>query len=350
MDLLKTMMVYMGLTYAMAMQAAPTPSPAELAALNAQPTAAIETAAPTESPVNHATVAGLPAPTLAPEATETPAPNTAVQTAAAAADAAPTISPNPSYRLLNRKTRGKAVQKLQEKLIELGYLNDTADGVYGPKTAKAVRLFQKVNGLTQDGAAGKRTQTVLYEDPNVKPNPKAKNITTAAPAIPVAETTADVIEIPAATEAPAAALTEVKDAKVLLNQNAAALMTIRRNDGVAIGANLPVLTNADGKRYLSLPELANAASTWTLTEQVTGTITLQAEGHSITARPTGSSWTAQVDGGADQNADIVRQADGSLAIGADWLCTALGGSADWQEETKTLTLVIPALGLSSPAA
>lgn len=56
---------------------------------------------------------------------------------------------------------GTAVRALQENLILLGYLNDTADGVFGSKTAAAVRLYQTKNGLTVDGIAGKITQGAI---------------------------------------------------------------------------------------------------------------------------------------------------------------------------------------------
>jgi len=58
-------------------------------------------------------------------------------------------------------------------LIELGYLTGEADGAYGGKTRKAVLLFQYYNGLQQDGIAGRKTQTVLFEDPDVVANPDA---------------------------------------------------------------------------------------------------------------------------------------------------------------------------------
>lgn len=46
---------------------------------------------------------------------------------------------------------GAKVTSLQESLIELGYLNGTADGVYGGATAKAVKSFQATNNLRVDG-------------------------------------------------------------------------------------------------------------------------------------------------------------------------------------------------------
>ena len=54
---------------------------------------------------------------------------------------------------------GTEVKDLQQKLIDAGY-GDTvgkADGVFGAKTQKAVTEYQKANGLTVDGIAGKNT-------------------------------------------------------------------------------------------------------------------------------------------------------------------------------------------------
>ncbi len=51
---------------------------------------------------------------------------------------------------------------LQNKLIEMGYLRDTADGVYGANTESAVAAFQRNNGLTETGVADGATQNLLY--------------------------------------------------------------------------------------------------------------------------------------------------------------------------------------------
>ena len=47
--------------------------------------------------------------------------------------------------------------KIQQKLINWGYLTGSADGVYGAKTEAAVKRFQQSNGLTADGIAGSAT-------------------------------------------------------------------------------------------------------------------------------------------------------------------------------------------------
>ena len=78
----------------------------------------------------------------------------------ASASAYPTIYPGDSD-----SADGVAyVVFLQNRLIELGYLEDAADGTYGDNTQKAVRDFQKSNGLDATGIADPSTQAALYSD------------------------------------------------------------------------------------------------------------------------------------------------------------------------------------------
>ncbi len=56
---------------------------------------------------------------------------------------------------------GPDVRSLQEALRRLGLTAAKADGVYGRKTKKAVKKFQKQAGLTPDGVAGPRTIAAL---------------------------------------------------------------------------------------------------------------------------------------------------------------------------------------------
>lgn len=55
-----------------------------------------------------------------------------------------------------------AAKLVQERLIELGYLTGPADGNYGNGSREAIRKFQAAAGLTEDGIAGKGTQTILF--------------------------------------------------------------------------------------------------------------------------------------------------------------------------------------------
>ena len=56
---------------------------------------------------------------------------------------------------------GATVSQLQQKLKTWGYYSGEVDGVYGSGTERAVREFQKDNGLTVDGRAGPATLRAL---------------------------------------------------------------------------------------------------------------------------------------------------------------------------------------------
>lgn len=88
-----------------------------------------------------------------------------------------TMAPTPRrYETLKKGSAGDDVKKLQQELIDLGYLTGKADGKFGPQTEKAVTNFQKVNGLTADGLAGTGTLTKLYSG-NAKKNTVVVNET-----------------------------------------------------------------------------------------------------------------------------------------------------------------------------
>ena len=91
--------------------------------------------------------------------TPTPNPVTPVPTAAPTDTPAPTAVPT---RTLKKNSTGEDVKKLQQALIDLGYLADAADGTFGANTQEAVTRFQAVNGLSADGLAGAKTQELLY--------------------------------------------------------------------------------------------------------------------------------------------------------------------------------------------
>lgn len=54
------------------------------------------------------------------------------------------------------------VTKLQNRLIELGYLTGSATGLYGNTTVQAVQTFQEYHGLPMDGKAGQTTLKLIY--------------------------------------------------------------------------------------------------------------------------------------------------------------------------------------------
>lgn len=70
--------------------------------------------------------------------------------------------------VLKQGATGGEVKEVQRRLKEWGYYNGAIDGVYGPATVKAVKAFQKKNGLTADGVAGKSTYAALGMNESVK--------------------------------------------------------------------------------------------------------------------------------------------------------------------------------------
>lgn len=85
--------------------------------------------------------------------------------------------PPQPFRTLGKGDKGADVYWLQMKLKEMGYYMGTVTGGYYGGTQKAVKDYQKDNGLTADGAAGIKTQNLLYADvlpaktPEVTPAP-----------------------------------------------------------------------------------------------------------------------------------------------------------------------------------
>jgi len=71
-------------------------------------------------------------------------------------------SQTPSYRTLQQGATGEDVRKLQQALIDLGYLYDTPDGSYGPRTAAAVKEFNEANGLYGGTTADRETQELAF--------------------------------------------------------------------------------------------------------------------------------------------------------------------------------------------
>ena len=75
----------------------------------------------------------------------------------------PTPAPTTSYSTLQSGSTGSSVMRLQERLIELGYLDDTADGNFGSNTEAAVRAAQADFGMEETGVADHDFQVQLYE-------------------------------------------------------------------------------------------------------------------------------------------------------------------------------------------
>lgn len=58
-------------------------------------------------------------------------------------------------------SRGQEVREIQTRLKKWGYYTGNVDGIYGSQTEKAVKSFQRKNGLKADGIAGKQTLAAM---------------------------------------------------------------------------------------------------------------------------------------------------------------------------------------------
>ncbi len=66
------------------------------------------------------------------------------------------------YETLSVGSKGAKVLRLQQRLIELGWLTGTADGDYGENTARAVKAYQYQIGQAQTGLANVELQQRLF--------------------------------------------------------------------------------------------------------------------------------------------------------------------------------------------
>lgn len=64
--------------------------------------------------------------------------------------------------ILDEGDRGEGVRWVQRRLHVQGFDPGPADGVFGPRTAEAVRTFQKAKGLEVDAVVGPITRAALH--------------------------------------------------------------------------------------------------------------------------------------------------------------------------------------------
>ena len=323
MDFLKMLMLYMTMTMASTVQGAPLPEPT--AVPTAAPTAIVETAAPQPEHSEDAT----PAPaTQAHEAQATAAPAPVTQTLAPE----PTLTPNPSYRNLKQGDKGDRVKKLQQRLIELGYLEKgDADGAFGAKTRRAVLRFQEVNGLSKDGVAGDATQTHLFENPDVKPNPDA-----------AIATTAQAIAQPEDGSAPQTITRELlPNASIVYGSSGEAMAYRVQQDGVTLLEKPRVFRLSDGTLQLPLSDLAACMEDWTLTMGEDGSAVLAAAGYTVTLTRQEGAYSCRVDEAEAALAagDAVLE-ENEVYIAPAFLEKTLAAETEWDEEEQTLMLRI----------
>lgn len=124
--------------------------------------------------------------------------------------ATPSPTPVPvTYTTLTRGDESEEVLRMQNRLWELGFLQDDRDGNFGGNTYTAVKAFQQSAGLDVTGIADSKTLTVLYSDDAPRTQfalPTTRPTGQAAATIAPTATPAASVE-PAATEtatAPAA--------------------------------------------------------------------------------------------------------------------------------------------------
>ncbi len=105
----------------------------------------------------------------------------------------PTPTPLPTFNIprdtVRKGTRNADAKLVQERLIELGYLAEAADGNFGTASVAALKSFQRRNNLEDDGVAGSGTYAVLFSHLAVP----AYYAITPAPALPQAPTATPVV-------------------------------------------------------------------------------------------------------------------------------------------------------------
>jgi peptidoglycan hydrolase-like protein with peptidoglycan-binding domain/GH24 family phage-related lysozyme (muramidase) len=82
-------------------------------------------------------------------------------------------SQNRLLRLTNPYTSGQDVRALQQALARSG-IALPADGIFGPATERAVRLFQANRGLVTDGVVGPRTWALLQNQATPTPSSQSR--------------------------------------------------------------------------------------------------------------------------------------------------------------------------------
>lgn len=76
---------------------------------------------------------------------------------------APQPTPTPARDWLQKGDEGPEVAKTQQALLDKSYDPKGIDGIFGNNTEKAVKAFQKANGLVVDGCVGPKTKDILFK-------------------------------------------------------------------------------------------------------------------------------------------------------------------------------------------
>lgn len=327
MDFLKTLLAYMTLLTTLGVQEGPAPA-----------------TVPTPTP-------------LPPSVTATVVPH---QTAAPTATPAPSAAPTPAMTANKRYTQiafgdsGNNVKKLQNALIDLGYMEKgSADGQYGYKTYNAVKAFQKANHLSADGVAGPMTLTCLYENPHVigvvaptevptatptpslppLPTPDASYVTSATPAA----TAPDETVAPAAQAHP---LTRLDGAYIISGTDGTTLYREMLVDGVPALVKPELWLDADGNAVMALAQLADCLEGWSLMgSSADGLYALNACGYTVSIHIREDGLSVLVDG----EAVVISEAhafllDGTLYVTDSFLRSALKAETVFDADENSLVV------------
>ena len=321
MDFLKTLLAYMTLLATLGIQEGPAPE-------------TIPT--PTPLPV-HITASPVPFQTAAP--TATPAPT---------GTPGPELTPNRRYTQLSFGNSGANVKKLQNRLIELGYLpKGSADSAFGYQTYNAVKAFQKANHLGVDGVAGPKTLTILYEDPNVVAVVEATVVPTASPTPslpPLATPGSQAQSSAAAAPQPAAdkALTLLENSNIILGNDGTTLYRETLVDGQPALVKPDLWVNTSGSAVMALAELTDCMDSWTLMgSSADGLYTLTACGYTVSLHIQADGLTVLVDGNAvDLPAENVFLQHDMLYVTDAFLRTALGAQTVFDQDEASLVLFL----------
>ena len=339
MNYMKILLIYMAATMSLAVQST---------------TAPVETPVPTpEAAVEQqAEGADLPGVTVI-IAPDTPAPPSETP------PPVPEITPNRKYHNLKKGDKGRDVKALQERLIELGYLPEgAADGNFGNQTYKAVRAFQYYNGLSRDGIAGKRTQTYLFENPDVNPYPTPtpeptetpEPAETPAPTARTEEIPADTLtEAPSAepneapTEAPSEEPTEVPSEEPTEEPTAEPEPTPDRTAGAPV-TSAPATAAPVEKPTMAVEEIDPEELHF---EEATGSIAYNESGAPL-------SWMVLEDGVQVLRKPRLQEREGRIRVSLDdlaeclenWTLSAEGNSVILETEGHTLALLNEDAGIA----
>ena len=149
---------------------------------------------------------------------------TATTPGAPAATTPAVATPTATPLTMRKGFTGEAVRTVQRRLKELGYLSGPIDGDFGDATDKAVKAFQKANGLAADGKVGEQTLKKL-NDKNAKTY--KQSIATATPKA-TAKATAKPTKKVTATPRPTATPNLSKDYYLRLGDSGKRVETLQR--------------------------------------------------------------------------------------------------------------------------